>query len=896
MANSAIARAFRSQTRNGITGISSETRLDLLRDDRLMPPRPSPDLGYRVARSGGQIQLSEFISTALFLLSNKLHHREDGDEGLGLLCSLLDLDTSLTTMLLQISVPSLRATWESLFEFSLRNRRRHTFRALASIGIQKTWLNPRRLAQPLFHAVEMDCYDIVARIVAYCCDSGCSDWWEGSLHVILQACKKGNVDCADLLIQHCNVNAPLIRTCGHERVRMSMFRELIIELENGRDETALALELFLANGANVDEKSSRVLVTRPWSQLVGGDKSFAATQLEPTILDEVYYLSRPFFDKVHSYSRAPVSQITRAGLLIASETSSQTLRDYLSSRQSVLSPLSWRQIQSILELLLVEQFMVPKKVDLRIVQGFLEFDVDFKMPSVGADFRDFWRTENDCDKTYLWTSYNPKIRYHDFSWHQFSNESERTGLLNMLLTKGGVIGELVLEGAIAQYGISGLDGLAMSLKDFPAKALRALARAARSNDFQAVEFLLRNGVDPNAMIHAAGRRYSIPAIAIQAQPFCELPKETQGGCSVEMLQLLVRRGARLIVGPEDSTPFAFADYLLRQVGLPNLLAMTKYVLGILTEDKNSPRLPSFLLESCFSADHSFAELDTRLKVFEYLFRQGAEVSPGSPLGALIWAGGRTGLVRDVIHAGPDLNAYFYGDFFAEVVSVCTPLQAAARQGDEALIRILLQKGANVNSPPGGRDGETALQAMCGWFPATEEEHQRKMRLCCLLIDQGADIHASPSYEGHMPLASAAFLGHLELAALLLREGADVNASFKGAEYVVTALDEAAHHGRLDMAKFLLNANGLSANRGDTGYDGAISSAKEQGHFSIAYLIREHAAKVGAGVIFNPELLTPQKDYRIYGYTSYDSSSLDADSEYRSDTEGEDDLVEAGRDI
>lgn len=38
-----------------------EGRLDLLPQDRPIPPRPSPNLEYTVATSGGYIQLGQFI-------------------------------------------------------------------------------------------------------------------------------------------------------------------------------------------------------------------------------------------------------------------------------------------------------------------------------------------------------------------------------------------------------------------------------------------------------------------------------------------------------------------------------------------------------------------------------------------------------------------------------------------------------------------------------------------------------------------------------------------------------------------------------------------------------------------------------------------------------------------
>ncbi|KAL1881352.1 hypothetical protein Daus18300_001205 [Diaporthe australafricana] len=425
-----------------------------------------------------------------------------------------------------------------------------------------------------------------------------------------------------------------------------MFGDLVAKFRSGEHGHAQALELFLANGANVDKNTSKEMaILMRWRQLVGRGELFDATR--PTILDEVFYLNRSLFDKLSPYSKVPVSRITRTGLLVTLEHGSQTLREYLSARQSVTPSFNWRYLQSLLELLLAEQFTIPQRVDLRIVQGLFEFGVDFEMPSVG-----------------------------------------------------GAIGERVLEGVVAQYGTGGLECLTPHLTDFPTKAVWALVRAARWDNFEDVEFLLRKGVDPNA----------------------------------------------------------------------------------------------FIIEN---------------------------------------------------------------------------------------VSLFLREGADVNSPADGDHGSTALGVIVKWSPATEDEHERKMRICHLLIDQGADVDPAPDEWGSTLLGEAAIKGDLEVAALLLREGADVNAASPSCG---TALDAAALYGRLDMVKFLLNANALSFHRGVSGYDGAISRAENNGNLAVADVIREHATKVEAGTVFNPELLKAQDCE--YGSTTCDSS-CDCDHGSSSDGDAED---------
>ncbi|KAL2285304.1 hypothetical protein FJTKL_08251 [Diaporthe vaccinii] len=259
----------------------------------------------------------------------------------------------------------------------------------------------------------------------------------------------------------------------------------------------------------------------------------------------------------------------------------------------------------------------------------------------------------------------------------------------------------------------------------------------------------------------------------------------------------------------------------------------------------------------------------RLEMFEYLLGQGAPVSPGSCLAALICAGGPEELVERVVRSGADLDAYYQ-----DRVRKCTPLQAAARDGKEHLVRLLLRAGSNVNSRACGKYGLTALQAICFWDTATEQEYERKMRICQLLISHGADTNAAPPrIGGRTALQSAAMVGHIEIAALLLRNGALVNAP--PCRLGRIALDEAVFLGRLDMVKFLLNANALSNFRGTTGYDGAIKSAERLANPAIADLIRQHAANNMALGLINPELLKPQEDYHIYGYITDEDYNIES---------------------
>jgi ankyrin repeat protein len=174
------------------------------------------------------------------------------------------------------------------------------------------------------------------------------------------------------------------------------------------------------------------------------------------------------------------------------------------------------------------------------------------------------------------------------------------------------------------------------------------------------------------------------------------------------------------------------------------------------------------------------ERQQRLEVFDFCFRPGAQLSTGSPLSVLIYAGGRTKLIQELLDKGAKVNAYSH-DMESEFPKLpepwcLSPLQAAALCGNEVIVNELRERGADVNAPALGRLGKTALQNICAWIPSTFEERARKNRIFHRLLEQGADVNAAPAECcGRTALQVASAEGELELVLLLLDWGAGVNA-------------------------------------------------------------------------------------------------------------------------
>lgn len=228
--------------------------------------------------------------------------------------------------------------------------------------------------------------------------------------------------------------------------------------------------------------------------------------------------------------------------------------------------------------------------------------------------------------------------------------------------------------------------------------------------------------------------------------------------------------------------------------------------------------------------------------------------------------GELGLIREMLDAGATFNAYFRirgSDKYS------TPLQTAAYRLDRLdVVKLLLQAGADVNTPARGKYGATALQAACNAVATLPQQHQRKLEMIQLLFRYGANANAAPARSGGCTaLQAAARSGDLTIAKLLLfrHPMADVNAP--PSQMLVSfgnALDEAAGHGRLDMVQLLLSCNALSHHWGETGYDGAIHAAELMGHVAIADSIRQHVGDANRSDTRNPYLSQPARDSGEYG--------------------------------
>ena len=162
---------------------------------------------------------------------------------------------------------------------------------------------------------------------------------------------------------------------------------------------------------------------------------------------------------------------------------------------------------------------------------------------------------------------------------------------------------------------------------------------------------------------------------------------------------------------------------------------------------------------------------------------------------------------------------------AEGGSLGDDLLEAARAGDAAAVRTLLQAGAEVNAARG--DGITALHL------AAEHGHAEA---ALALLDAGAAVGAGTRIGHYTPLHVAARGGHGEVVALLLDAGADPLAVTTNSRASALHFAAGAVRGRDAVAALLEHGADPNAREASTGQTPLIFAAAANRAEAIAVLL------------------------------------------------------------
>ncbi|KAI2602244.1 hypothetical protein GGR54DRAFT_532103 [Hypoxylon sp. NC1633] len=635
------------------------------------------------------------LANLIYLISNKLaqlnQHWDSRPDDFEIL--LGRIPRPILIGLFQIDLPIIRATWETLVLWAGKCGYRDTFAFLIDIGLrQPRWIVPRG-SSCLSFAAAMGALDTIKSLL----NSGIrADHQVGLVEIpaIIQAAATGNLDCLELLVEKCDVNRII-----------ESYRDFSLENEA----MTHALDILLKNGADIN---------CPWMGRFGPELHPEISKIyqnkkiplewRPMLLEQSYYSDERLFHQLRAYDNQTTRRLIRPNICISAIEGKEALHEYLVSQPE--GPGFDRT--AFLELVLVEQFL-RKDMNAEVIRALIECGVDPNLTSLPSlDINDLLF-----------------CLVHMSSMHGY-NEGRHT-ILGLLLQLGAGIDSDVLEAGVQEEGVNLLVTLSqygVGVNEFGSKAL---CRAARQNNYEAVSWLLEQGVDINStvdfsieeldteilswsVIAVASNTMIMPSkLGCYTQHTTYYDKDT-GSC--EMLKHLIDKGALLRNNPHDSSSFDFLHRLLYTTVHDGAL-FDKIQLfldsGLDGHDLSVPG--ACLLEACLNPHHSpsIDIVPQRLKIYNLLIQSGAPIRDSRVLSSLIFYGGPHHLILELLEDGLDINAYA-PHVVAHFEPPLTPVQAAASQGDKNLVVELIQRGADVNEPAVGSGGERPFRLSVKW--------------------------------------------------------------------------------------------------------------------------------------------------------------------------------------
>jgi ankyrin repeat protein len=207
------------------------------------------------------------------------------------------------------------------------------------------------------------------------------------------------------------------------------------------------------------------------------------------------------------------------------------------------------------------------------------------------------------------------------------------------------------------------------------------------------------------------------------------------------------------------------------------------------------------------------------------------------------AGGHVGAVRELLKHDDRLNhACKYG---------LTPLVFAASRGQEAVLQLLLERGAEYDIFTAAARGDLArVKELAAKDPTLVEKEagsqtplawaatRNRPEVLRFLIDQGSDINHHDNCDGSV-LAQTAWLGHMEIARILLERGANPEVG-AGDDAYGTPLHRACWQGNIEMVLVLLK-HGAQIDSVNNTKDTPLCFAIGQGQTAVGKLLLDRGA-------------------------------------------------------
>jgi len=381
-----------------------------------------------------------------------------------------------------------------------------------------------------------------------------------------------------------------------------------------------------------------------------------------------------------------------------------------------------------------------------------------------------------------------------------------------------------------------------------------LSVAARSGHLEVVKYLLSKGADINAQTYGEGTPLSVAArsgylevVQFLIEKGADINSETRGEGTplsvaarsghTEVVQYLLEKGAEMDANSTgEGTPLSVAARS-GHLETVKLLIERGADINAQTYGEGTPL--------------SVAARSGHAEVVTYLLSKGADINAdtrgeGTPL-TVAARSGHLYIVRILLENGADINAYSRGEG--------TPIAVAARSGHPGIVDYLLAHGAEatIDTPKegttittssgsrysrikeslfGNRKNDTSGESA----PISIAARSGHIDVVKMLLEKGADIYANSRGEG-TPLSLAARSGHRDMVEYLLQQGADRYSHTRGEG---TPLSLATRSGHLQLVKFFVE-KGIDIESKTKGEGTPLSLAARSGHLEIVkYLLASGA--------------------------------------------------------
>ncbi|KAI1386614.1 uncharacterized protein F4822DRAFT_444955 [Hypoxylon trugodes] len=684
-------------------------------------PRPGQASSLSVPSSKSDVY--DLLSRTIYLLSNGLLDEEIGEGPCPKICEILLNQAPQSTLrqLFQQDLPTARATWEALAQCAGRFGFRDAFTFLMSVGFHHyRWVIPNGTSW-LIHAAAMGAIDIVRNLLQNGIQlTGPPD--EERIAAFLEAIATGNVECAELLIEGCDIN----QQCYQQKLYVSYFGwfvealmtggfisrmrrdhayvpTLLKDMDDGRVLVKLSLdhqphsrvlEVFLKRGADVDAAWRAVGSSPSYDFLSHNNRP---TRQSLTLLEQSYYYHPKLYYKLRPYSPQATFRILRPAVCIHAKRGVKSLSKYLKSLPDPKERDS--RETSFLGLVLAEQF-VPTRgtcVDTRVVDGLVAFGVDTKLASSQFILCNFVKL--------IWVD-----------------------VLNILCLYGANVNEYGANALSAATRIGNLEAVNWLLERVGSKAQNGIPSTVDSPEhflnhtkdddsfFDKAKVFLEKSNDFNPSDHSGD------LLEACINPYVPV-SSAMAKRRLAVFKLLLNRGA----SPTDYCLPSLIYHGGQRELIEELLETTDNINAYSAEYRSDP--PYTALQSAASRGDKY--------LVDQLIRRGADVNWPAKEGRGVTA----------------LGAAYYW-------KTTSPDDRTTRL---SLLRLLIERGADVNcfTKP---DGESVLLLAA---------RDGDMDVVLLLCHYGADLNIVCAIAGILltPLDEAAKEGRLDVVQLLLNVGA-----------------------------------------------------------------------------------------------------------------------------